>query len=859
MKLYLFSSTHWDREWYKPFQGFRFKLVRMIDDLIDGLETVEDYGVFHFDGQTIVLEDYLEIAPENRARIEALIKKGKLRVGPWYNMPDEFNLSGESLIKNLRRGFEISRAFGGEPMRLGYICDIFGHAPQTPQIFDQFDIHHIALGRGTNEYDTPTFFRWCAPDGTEVITWKLNDPYGYGTLSCNACGGDPLTDEAYRAHFKSVIDREMGRSDIPIVLLTDGQDHIPMRRNSARYLELARELYPGLETFHTCIEDVWEELDGYRDRMPERKGELNETTRGFGGLITNVLSSRYDCKRENDLLENRLEKVISPALALGLVGCRDGFLRHAETFLLRNHPHDSICGCSVAQVHKDMHYRFDQANLIANEIEEELVGNLHAGVFCAKAAPAENGSQVLRIFNPLPYRRTGIQTVTVTFPDSHPNKYAEPFGYEQIMCFRLYDTDGRELPYGIQRSEKKGQTTIYTLRVPLDLCPLGVTEVLVKPIPECTRYVDRMDVGARYADNGILRLEINPDGTVNLTDHRTNRTYSSLLTLLDDADIGDGWYHCNPVNTETVTATSAVVSVIENNQNAVTFRVCVTMDVPARISRLPEGIYRSEERTDLTVTHLITLLCDSDHISVHSVLDNRACDHRLKLRLPTGIKGDTYSAALPFCFVERKTGVSPHTHNWAEFGVAEKANKGIVYKSNEAGGLAFLAPYGFHECAVYENGNIDMTMIRCFGKTPYGQELGGQLLAKWEFDFDLLPFTDTHPDAMLARAHAMLTAPILCTTVPSSKAHEEQIIAALEGDSLCYSTADRLEGKTCIRVWNPTSETVTESLYVRGMTEAASIQLDGRLNEPLTVENERVSITLRPYGIDTVRIENKLR
>ena len=110
MKIYLFSATHWDREWYQPFQAFRMRLVGMMDRMIEILETDKDFGVFHMDGQTIVLEDYLEIRPENKGRIEALIKSGKLIVGPWYVMPDELLLSGESYIKNLKKGFKISRA-----------------------------------------------------------------------------------------------------------------------------------------------------------------------------------------------------------------------------------------------------------------------------------------------------------------------------------------------------------------------------------------------------------------------------------------------------------------------------------------------------------------------------------------------------------------------------------------------------------------------------------------------------------------------------------------------------------------------------------------------------------------------------
>ena len=118
--IYLFSGTHWDREWYQNFQGFRSRLVEMVDDLIDYLEKAEDYETFHFDGQTIVLEDYKEIAPENEERLKKLIKDGKIKIGPWYVMPDEYLLSGESLIRNLMKGTRLSKKWGAEPWLFGY-------------------------------------------------------------------------------------------------------------------------------------------------------------------------------------------------------------------------------------------------------------------------------------------------------------------------------------------------------------------------------------------------------------------------------------------------------------------------------------------------------------------------------------------------------------------------------------------------------------------------------------------------------------------------------------------------------------------------------------------------------------------
>ena len=132
--LYVVSHTHWDREWYESFQNYRYRLVRMVDDLLDLLENDPEFKVFHFDGQTIVLRDYLEIRPENEARLRKQIFDGRIVIGPWYVMPDEFLISGEALIKNLQFGHEICADYGVQPMKNGYVIDIFGHNSQFPQI-----------------------------------------------------------------------------------------------------------------------------------------------------------------------------------------------------------------------------------------------------------------------------------------------------------------------------------------------------------------------------------------------------------------------------------------------------------------------------------------------------------------------------------------------------------------------------------------------------------------------------------------------------------------------------------------------------------------------------------------------------
>ena len=144
------SETHWDREWYHPFQEFRFHLVRLARQLVDILRARPDYRAFVFDGQTVVIPDVLEVARELEEPLRELACTGRIRFGPWYVLPDEFLVSAESLVRNLHYGHRIAERFGG-PMKIGYVPDGFGHPAQLPQVFAGFDIRRVVLWRGMGE------------------------------------------------------------------------------------------------------------------------------------------------------------------------------------------------------------------------------------------------------------------------------------------------------------------------------------------------------------------------------------------------------------------------------------------------------------------------------------------------------------------------------------------------------------------------------------------------------------------------------------------------------------------------------------------------------------------------------------
>jgi mannosylglycerate hydrolase len=165
------AHTHWDREWYWPFEHFRLELARVVDDVIDTLERDPGFTCFTLDGQAIVLEDYLELRPQREHRLRALLAARRIVVGPSYVLPDELLVGGEPLVRNLLLGRSVCQRFGAQPSAVGYMPDSFGHPLQLPQVLAGFGIESFVFSRGLGDEldELGVIFRWRAPDGSEVL------------------------------------------------------------------------------------------------------------------------------------------------------------------------------------------------------------------------------------------------------------------------------------------------------------------------------------------------------------------------------------------------------------------------------------------------------------------------------------------------------------------------------------------------------------------------------------------------------------------------------------------------------------------------------------------------------------------
>ncbi len=381
-RLVVVPHTHWDREWYRTHEEFRVRLVALVDRVLDTLERDHEFRHFTLDGQTIVVDDYLAVRPEARSRIEKLVRDGRLLVGPWHVLPDEWLVSGEALIRNLRLGLERGDAVGGA-MRLGYVPDQFGHVGQLPQIFRRFGLEGAALWRGVGEDVSQTGFWWEAPDGTRVFTLYLATGYGNAAhlpLETEALAGRLARTLAQLAPFVRGQTR----------CLMNGSDHLPPQPGLPAALAAAVPRLDGapeleIGTLPLALARVEREQG---EAAPVHRGELRSGLRA--PLLPGCASARHWQKQRDRVNDALLTRVLEPLAAwAGRLGERvdRGLLDFTWSVALENHPHDSICGCSVDAVHEQMEARFDRVRDLARAQLEHVTHSLAAHVERPPAGP----------------------------------------------------------------------------------------------------------------------------------------------------------------------------------------------------------------------------------------------------------------------------------------------------------------------------------------------------------------------------------------------------------------------------------------------------------------------------------------
>ena len=659
---HVISHTHWDREWYQNFEVFRLRLVDLMDQLLAIYDNHPDF-IFHLDAQTVCLEDYLEIRPQNRGRLQELIKTRRIIVGPWYVQNDFYLSSGESTVRNLLIGSKIASAFGAcEP--LGYTPDQFGLISQLPQLYRGFGFDTTVFARGyrffkkndEGEY-VPEMraseFDWASPDGSVVHAVYLPNWYN----NAQRFSANPERAYAYLEHISGLL----GSSPTtPHQLLMNGVDHLEAQEDLLPILEqLQSRLGEDDSIFQsTLLEYAKTTQELLKDRPKDRtEGELR-----FGrdaDILQGTLSSRRDLKQLNVQCQNLLELKLEPlysALAQhteGKAAYPADVLHYLWKELMKNQAHDSICGCSTDRVHQDNENRLSRildcgGDLLRRGLQEILQRTSREEL--------DDSEFLLAVVNPLPFQRSETVTANVRLPLA-----------DSIQGFDLLDPEGRTVAYETLSSIRHHRTTISPLNLP---GLITVDEVTIRftasEIPAGGHVIYRLIPTAKplastpvppdsaaMIENEFLSVSVSESGVVSLLDLKSGWKSDDLISFEDTADLGDSYCFIPELGARPfdLSAIMPEVTLLEKTALRQCIRLNYQFELPVEFDRTTGR--RSTEQVETRMSVEISLQSGAAVLDVDGWVENKSKDHRLRILVHTGIDTDRNISSQPFDCVER--------------------------------------------------------------------------------------------------------------------------------------------------------------------------------------------------------------
>ncbi len=910
-RAYVVSHTHWDREWYLPFDRFRVRLVDVVRRALHSLEHDPDFHHFLLDGQSVLLEDYFEIHPEDRPRVSRLVQQGALAIGPWYVLPDEFLVSGEALVRNLVVGDRVARQVG-PPQKVGYLPDSFGHIAQMPQLLRLAGIDTFVFTRGTSdEIDELGWeFEWQAPDGSVVTAVNQCDGYcaaaGLGFDVMSEASTERAIDPARAAaRVGALFERMRPLAQGDLCLLSNGCDHDPPQQQMGDVLTALRQAFPKTEFVHASLSEYLEAVKAEGIARRQYRGEFLGGKRQF--ILPGVWSARMYLKQANDATQSLLTGVVEPLAAYThFLGAREypgAFIESAWKSLLKNHPHDSICGCSVDPVHQAMVTRFDSVQHTGDQLVRDHLRALAPRV---AATPDGDAETILALFNPLPFRRTEvIERLVVLSHSSEPRE-----GWE------LVDGDGRAVPFALVRYDRVarfwgtdfvgewqghrqleafehaveslggrvtagiedgGGDTYYQLHIlASDLPAVGHASYRLQHSSGTRREVEQGSVraGGDWAENDMVRVQLHPDGTFDLHDKAGGLSYQGLNRLVDEADVGDEYDFSPSAVPEILTSEGLTgrISLVVESPWLARLELRAVWNLPESI--LPDRATRSPTVADNAICLRLTIRHGSPTVEVDLIIDSRVRDHRMRAAFPTGIVSDTVLSDGHFMLSDRPL-VQPEKPEWVQppggtwpqqdFSLIQDGAKGLVVFNR---GLPEIQATPDAAGAV----TLWLTLLRAVGwlsrddfatrkhanagpmvPTPEAQCLGPQ-----HFRYAVAPFTNTAVAAGIPRLNSVYHAP-----VPVVQGVAGGHIAGGGGLLEVGSINTRVtaikkhahRSSLVVRLYNMTDSPTEEVLTVgRDIVEAWRVDLLEERIEPVPNTGNRLVMDLRGHEIVTLEL-----
>ncbi len=847
------------------------RLVAMMDQLLDLLDRDPEYRFFYWDGQTVVISDYLEVRPENAARLRRAFASGRLYTGPWFVQQDEFLVSGEAMIRNLLKGRSDCQAWG-TGASVGYAPDAFGHISQLPQILMGFGIDNAVLFRGITTDQVDAEFLWRAPDGSEVLCIKMPDNNAYSNFFyrfrdtlADTDRDVPLDADRVAAEARELLDdciRE--RPTTTNLLWMDGVDHIFAQPRTPEIIRVVNDrLGNEVRAIHGTLPQYIQAVKAAKPALRTYCGELRMSNRAWKlqALLTHTASSRMHLKQRNHACETLLERWVEPWCAVAWMLGREypaGLIGEAWRQLLLNQPHDSICGCSVDAVHRDMLPRYEQCWQIGNTLAEDALNWISAQVNTQHRAPA-SAVGALVVFNPLGWDRDGEEVEGVV-------ELPATLGVEDLI---VLDGDGARVASSAERLKDYHKLS----QAPHDI-PVGVSMRrwrvrFLGGAPSMgyrTYYLARgtepsavdCTAGVNFIENAVLRVEAHANGTVTITHKVTGRVYEGAFAFEDGGDVGDGYNYVPPKDDRVFLSSDCASATIAARLTATCAELEISFQFPVPAERA--GDTRSEELQALDIRVVLRLAPAALRLDALVEVTNTARDHRLRVLFPSGCSAaSSYVVEQPFDVVTRSVAV-PDCSGWKEPLPRTGPQKSFADVADASGGLCVMNR-GLPEVEVIDDDRrtVAVTLLRCTGNGVGAPEeqAEGQMLGKHAFHLALFPHLQSWDGDRVWRQAHCFNVPLRCrqTSVHEGRLGPEGSFLQMDTEDLVMTAVKRSEdgGSLVVRAVNYGSEAVRSvyrtSLPVR---DAASARLDETVIGRLECSAGTIPVVVPPRHIETV-------
>ncbi|MFW9778364.1 MAG: glycoside hydrolase family 38 C-terminal domain-containing protein [Candidatus Heimdallarchaeota archaeon] len=769
-QVFIVPHTHWDREWYLPFQEFRFKLVNLIDTLLDILDS-ESY-CFTLDGQTIILEDYFDIRPGNQERLVSHIKTSRIQVGPWYVLPDIWLAGEESLIRNLEYSFDLASSLDIPLMSIAYLPDMFGHSKTIPQIIgDLTDFDSAIVWRGVPPEITTVPFYWKSDLSAKKSILAVYLPFGYG----NAAG---LSEDA---HFleKEIIDNVNQLepfSPLPVYLLQHGTDHQFPRAYIVKAIQ--DQAIPGYELKVATLDHFMAELQrqitssGYE--VPQYTGEFRSSARA--NLLQDTYSTRIWIKIWNQRIEDHLVHYAEPLSAyLWYYFKREypaGFLKEAWKWHLRNQPHDSICGCSVDQIHEEMRTRFYWAESLAKTIVEEAMDAVEKQSYSTEVQASWlifNPSNCDYIPVPVYVSTTGEELLTAVETDKGEvfstqevrqqsdivwemsvgvwrfrallqmlpgrkilNYYVNDIRYykgedPQVCEIRIIvgnspigDLDPKKLKTHAQKLldskeydffhilVSKERQTSYLVTLPLKAW--GFTEIYPSLVLPQSQNVE-LFAGKDKISNSFFTLKFQKRGTFDVLDHATNAIYENLHVFEDWGDRGDE-YTFGRLAPEYARPMNAKRTLLVSGPLMVELRQNLDLEIYMEVNDSRDS--RTGKVRLPVITHL-RIYRDIPRIDIKTTIRNISKDHRLRVCFDLPFKTNRTITSTHFGYIKRRSDPEKLEQFMEQPSGIQPQKRFIRVEDDDSEAALTLINKGLPEVELEAGTRLALTLIRSIG------------------------------------------------------------------------------------------------------------------------------------------------